>query len=250
MDNGLVSVIIPMYNAEKYIIDCLNSVFNQSYKNYEVIVVDDCSTDNSFQLVKDMQDGRDNLILLKNEKNLNVAETRNVGIKKAKGKWIAFLDADDVWMPEKMEKQMLALKENDSKLSYTSIEFIDDDGNETGKSFKIKPTVNYKSLLKQNIICLSSSVVEKELCLKYPFKNPEVHEDFIFWLEILKNEKTNPIGLTECLTKYRLTNASKSRNKLKSAKMTYKTYKKAGLNFFKAHYNLLFYIIRSLKKYH
>ena len=249
MEKIEVSVVIPMYNAEKYIKETLDSVFTQTYKNYEVIVVNDCSKDNSLKIVEEYQKQHKNLKILNNEKNLNVAESRNKGVREAKGEWIAFLDADDKWTENKLETQLKLVKENNSSLSYASYYFIDDDGNDLNKIFKVKPTVSYKKLLKQNIINMSTALVKKELCLKYPFKNPEVHEDFIFWLSILKNEEVNPYGVQECLAYLRLAKGSKSRNKFKSVKMTYKTYKKVGLNFFQAHYNLMFYIVKGIIKY-
>ena len=248
-ENPLISIVIPMYNAEKYIKETLNSVFNQTFTDYEIIIVNDCSKDNSLEIVKDIQKEHPNLTIINNEKNLNVAESRNIGVKNAKGSWIAFLDADDKWVKNKLEKQIQTVNEKNSSLCYTSYFFIDDDGNNLNKTFITKPTITYKKLLKQNIINMSSSLVKKELCLKYPFKNPEVHEDFIFWLSILKNENVNPVGVEDCLCYLRLAKGSKSRNKFKSVKMTYKTYRKVGLNFFAAHYNLMFYIIRSLIKY-
>lgn len=246
----LVSVVIPMYNAHKFILTTLNSVFNQTFQDFEVIVVDDCSKDNSVQIVESLQKEHKNLILIKNDVNKNVAETRNVGVKNAKGKFVAFLDADDAWEVNKLELQLDAMQKAKSKLSYTSSTFIDDAGNSLNKVFIVPKTITYKSLLKQNIINMSSSVVDKNLCLKYPFHNPEVHEDFIFWLQILKNEKNvNPIGLQEVLSIQRFTIGSKSRNKWKSVKMTYKTYKVCGINFFKAHFYLACYMFRSFKKY-
>jgi len=249
-NNIEVSVVIPMYNAEKYIAETLKSVFNQTYQNFEVIVVNDCSKDGSLKIVEEFQKNHDNLIIINNEKNMHVAESRNIGVARARGEWVAFLDADDIWLETKLEKQLNALNEANASLCYTSQILIDDNGNESGRAFIVKETTSYKKLLKQNIICMSTSIVKKELCEKYPFKNPEIHEDFIFWLEILKNENVNPVGIVEPLIKYRLTLGSKSRNKFKSVKMTYKTYKKVGLNFFAAHYNLMFYIIRSFKKYY
>ena len=249
MEKVEISIVIPMYNAEKYIKETLDSVFAQTYKNYEVIVVNDCSKDNGLKIVEEYQKKHKNLKIINNEKNLNVAESRNKGIQAAKGEWIAFLDADDKWVENKLEIQIQKVKENNSSLCFASYYFIDDDGTDLNKTFTVKPTTSYKKLLKQNIINMSTSFVKRELCLKYPFKNPEVHEDFIFWLSILKNEEVNPLGLEEKLAYLRLAKGSKSRNKFKSVKMTYKTYKKVGLNFFSAHWNLMFYIIRSLIKY-
>ena len=151
-NNVAVSVVIPMYNAEKYIAETLKSVFKQTYKNFEVVVVNDCSKDKSKEIVEKFQKEHDNLILINNERNLHVAEARNVGIANSNGEWIAFLDADDVWMETKLEKQMKALEENNSKLCYTSQAFMDDSGNDLNKQFIIKETISYKKLLKQNII--------------------------------------------------------------------------------------------------
>jgi len=248
--NNKVSVIIPMYNAEKYIQDCLTSVLQQTYINYEIIVIDDNSQDNSVNLVKNFQKQFSQIILICNKKNLGVAETRNYGIKKATGQWIAFLDADDKWSPTKLEKQIEILTNNNSQLCFTSQILITDNNKIIKNNILKKQTINYKSLLKQNIICLSSAIVYKNLCIKYSFTNPELHEDFIFWLNILKNENINPIGLIEPLTYYRLTKNSKTHNKLKSLKMTYLTYRKIGLNFFQSLYYLFFYILKGLKKYH
>ncbi len=250
MDNVKVSIIIPMYNAEKYITDCLNSVFNQTYPNYEVIVIDDNSQDQSVSLVQTFQTQHDNLILLRNDTNYGVATTRNLGIQQATGQWIAFLDADDMWLPEKLNQQINALQTHQAQLCYTSQIFYDDDGKPTKKKFLVKESIDYRSLLKQNLICLSSAIIKKELCVKYPFHHANLHEDFIFWLEILRHEKIKTIGLIEPLTIYRLTKQSKTRNKFKSLIMTYRTYRHLGLNFFQACYYLLCYIVNGIKKYH
>ena len=248
MEELLCSVVMTVYNAEKYLRAAIDSVLRQTETRFELIIVNDCSTDTSEEIIKSYADKR--IRYFKNEKNLKVSKTRNFGVTQAKSNLVAFIDSDDVWLETKLEKQLNALNEANASLCYTSQILIDDNGNESGRAFIVKETTSYKKLLKQNIICMSTSIVKKELCEKYPFKNPEIHEDFIFWLEILKNENVNPVGIVEPLIKYRLTLGSKSRNKFKSVKMTYKTYKKVGLNFFAAHYNLMFYIIRSFKKYY
>ena len=187
--------------------------------------------------------------LLKNEVNLKVSKSRNRGIQASTSEWIALLDADDMWEPNKLEKQFEVADKHSAVLLFTGTEFIDDDGNRQNKIFKVKETVNYKELLKQNVITCSSVLIKKELLEKYPMYADEMHEDFVTWLKILKNEKINAYGINEPLVLYRLTPGSKSRNKFKAMKMTYKTYRHLKLNFFQAHWNLMFYIIRSLKKY-
>lgn len=245
----LVSVIIPVYNAEKIISYTLDSVLNQTYKNLEVIAIDDCSTDGSYDILLQYQKKDKRVKVLKNDTNKKVAETRNVGISYASGEFVAFVDSDDIWIPNKIEKQIEFMLQNDCKLTFTSVRFIDDSGNETGNAFIVPEKVNFKQLLKQNVITLSSACISAEILKRHKMHNPELHEDFILWLEILRDDIDFAYGIKDILVLYRLTTGSKSRNKFKSMKMTYKTYKLFKINFVKAHYYLACYIIRSLKKY-
>ena len=245
----LVSVIIPAYNAEKIVGFTLDSVINQTYKNLEIIIVNDCSTDKTLDVLKEYEKKDKRIKVLSNEKNSGVAETRNNALNAASGDYIAFVDADDIWNLEKIEKQLNFMQEKDCKLTYTSVQFIDNDGNLTGQKFIVPEEVNFKKLLKQNVITLSSAMISKEVLGERRFHDDHLHEDFIMWLEILKNNTDKAYGIQEILVDYRLTPGSKSRNKWKSLKMTYGTYKHFKLNFIKAHWNLMFYIIRSLKKY-
>ena len=250
MDNKpLVSVVIPAYNAEKLVGITLDSVINQTYKNLEIICVNDCSKDDTLSVLNDYAKKDNRIKVLTNEKNSGVATTRNNALKVATGEYIAFVDADDVWDLTKIEKQINFMQENNYKLTYTSVQFIDMDGGYTGKKFIVPQSVSYKQLLKQNVITLSSAVVSKDVMENRDFHDDHLHEDFIMWLEILKNDIDKAYGLTEVLVDYRLTAGSKSRNKWKSLKMTYKTYKHFKINWIKAHFYLCHYIIRSLKKY-
>ena len=115
--NELVSIIMPSYNTARYISDSINSVLSQTYNNWELIIIDDCSTDNTIDVVKSFKDSR--IILLQNEKNSGAALSRNYALREAKGKWIAFLDSDDVWVPEKLEKQIAFMEENDYAFTFT-----------------------------------------------------------------------------------------------------------------------------------
>ena len=245
----LVSVIIPCYNAEKVLKYTLDSVINQTYKNLEIICINDCSKDNTLDLLKDYSEMDKRIVVLSNEKNSGVAQTRNNGLKIAKGEFISFVDSDDVWHLEKIEKQIKFMIENNCDLTYTAVQFIDDNGKITGKTFKVPTSVSYKQLLKQNIITLSSAVISKKVLQDRLFHDDHLHEDFIMWLELLKSKVDRAYGLTEILVDYRLTTGSKTRNKWKSLKMTYKTYKLLNINWFKAHFYLFHYIVRGLKKY-
>ena len=245
----LVSVVIPVYNAEKIIGYTLDSVINQTYKNLEIICVNDCSKDESLKVLQEYAKKDRRIKVISNEKNSKVAETRNNALRMATGEYIAFVDADDVWHLEKIEKQINFMLENNYKLTYTSVQFIDNDGCLTGQKFIVPEEVNFNKLLKQNVITLSSAVIAKEVLGDRLFHDDHLHEDFIMWLEILKNDIDKAYGIKEVLVDYRLTSGSKSRNKWKSLKMTYGTYKHFKINWIKAHWCLMFYVIKSLKKY-
>lgn len=143
--NDLVSIIMPSYNTAPYISETIQSVLNQTYQNWELIVVDDCSTDNTDQVVAYIKDER--IKYLKNEKNSGAAISRNRALRESKGRWIAFLDSDDLWMTEKLEKQIAFMESNGYSFSYTNYEEMDMDGNSTG----VKVTGPPKSYKDRNV---------------------------------------------------------------------------------------------------
>ncbi len=246
----LVSVVIPVYNAERTIAETLTSVLAQTYTNLEILVIDDASTDRSPAILQTYAQKDPRIKLLTNSTNQKVAATRNRGIAAAQGEYLAFLDADDLWAPDKIARQIDLMTTHDYPLTFTATEFIDDAGHPTGKVFSVPDRVDYRQLLRQNVITFSSACVRTAIAKRHPLHNAELHEDFIFWLEILQTDVEYAYALNEPLTQYRLTTGSKSRNKWQSMRMTYRTYRAMHLNFFSAHYHLMFYILRGLKKYH
>ena len=128
--NELVSIIMPSYNTARYISDSINSVLSQTYNNWELIIVDDCSTDNSIDVIKSFEDSR--IILLQNENNSGAALSRNYALREAKGKWIAFLDSDDMWLPTKLSEQISFMESNGFHFSYTAYMEINEFGSPTG----------------------------------------------------------------------------------------------------------------------
>ena len=244
-----ISIIIPVYNAERYLKQTLDSVLQQTYTNWEMIAIDDCSKDASFTILNDYANKDKRIKVFKNEVNLKVARTRNKAIELATGEWIAFLDADDYWMPEKLEKQYNCVVENTCSLSYTGTKFIKDDGISADICFKVPNKVTYKDIIKQNKLTCSSVLVKAEIMKKYLFnENDALHEDYLAWLQILKDEQ-QCFGVVEPLTVYRLTEGSKSRNKIKVIKMTYKTYRTFGFNPISALWKTFINGINGLKKY-
>jgi hypothetical protein len=214
-ENLECSVIMPVHNAEKFIEKTLNSVINQTVKNFEVICVDDCSTDKSVEIIKNFQSKDSRIKLIQNETNLKVSQTRNVGVQHAAAEWVALLDSDDAWEPEYLESVIKRRNETNGLLMCTSCKYMNDEGELLESEFIIDSEITYKKLLKQNKILCSSVFVKKELLQKYPFYADKVHEDYVCWLSILKEIKV-AYGVTEPLMIYRLTTGSKSRNKFKA----------------------------------
>lgn len=242
------SVVIPVYNAERYIEQTVRSVMNQTVKEIEIICVNDCSTDNSVEIIKKLQLEDSRIKLINNEKNSKVSVTRNNGIKVANASWIALLDADDMWEANFLEEVIKARDEKNARLVCTSEGFMTNEGEKLDKCFIIDGEITYKQLLKQNKISASAVFVEKDLLLKYPFFYEEAHEDYLCWLSILKEIKVC-YAVNKPLSYRRLTVGSKSRNKVKALKMSWKTYRKHGLNVFKSFYYLACNALNGLKKY-
>lgn len=234
-DFGLVSVIMAAYNAEKTIEQSINSVLNQTYPAVELLVVDDYSQDRTVKLVENIM-ARDNRVrLIYNKENSGVSYTRKHGLEEAKGAWIAILDSDDIWAPEKLEKQIILQKKMNADLLFTGSAFMDSDGQPIDWYLHAPSEVTYRHLLKQNVLSNSSSLVRKELYEKYYAVGDGMHEDFAVWLGILKEGK-KAYGVDEPLLTYRIAKSSKSGNKIKAAKMNWNTYRYIGLNPLSAFY--------------
>lgn len=244
--NKLVSVIVPVYNASKTIEETIKSVMNQNYTNFEVIAIDDCSEDNSFELLTKLSKKDIRIKVYKNLKNLGVSETRNLGIDIARGELISFLDSDDIWKKEKLYKQVKYMEEKNVDMCYTSYDMIDTDKIEV-KTIIVPEKVNYISLLKENIICCSTVMMNKEILRKYKFESEFFHEDFILWLHLLKNSY-KVVGLTDNLVFYR--KGGRSSDKLKAARNRWIIYRKSEkLNLILSAYYFICYAFNGIKKY-
>lgn len=245
----LVSIVMPAYNAEKYISESIESVLNQTYRNFELIIVNDCSNDNTEKIILNYKKKDKRITYIKNEINKGVGESRNVGVQNSIGNWIAFIDSDDLWSNNKIEKQMKFIKNDEKiKFTYTGSSFINKNGKSFNYDMRVPKKVDYKTLLKQNTISCSSVLISKKLILNYEMPRGYMHEDYATWLTILKVENY-AYGIDEPLLFYRIMENSKSGNKIKAAKMNWNTYKFVGLNFFARIYYMCFYCIKGLKKY-
>ncbi|WP_066222788.1 glycosyltransferase family 2 protein [Formosa haliotis] len=226
----LVSIITPVFNAERYIATSITSVLGQTYLNWELILVDDCSTDCSLDVISRFTSVHQNIFLFTNEKNSGAAVTRNRGTKEAKGKYIAFLDADDVWFPTKLEKQISFMETKGLDVSFSSYNLIDEQGNSLHKQIKALKVLTYNKLLKCNYVGNLTGVYNTQTLGKIYTKNLRKRQDWLLWLETVKKTKQPVLGIQESLANYRVQSNSMSSNKLGLIKYNYSVYKK-GLHF-------------------
>jgi teichuronic acid biosynthesis glycosyltransferase TuaG len=222
-DAPKVSVITPFYNSEKFLEETIQSVINQTFSHWELLLVNDSSTDNSRNIAEKYcaADSRIQLINLK--KNSGAGIARNNGTQNAKGKYIAFLDADDVWLPHKLETQLEFMEKHQVNLCFSSYLLMDEQGNQMGKMIEALQELSYQKLLKSNYIGNLTGIYNAEVLGK--IYSPEIRkrQDWALWLKILKSEKV-ALGIKESLAIYRLRNDSISQNKLALLKYNFAVY--------------------------
>lgn len=248
VDYGLVSIIMPNYNSEKYVRATIQSVLDQTYQNWELIFVDDCSTDSSLEIVKSF--GDDRIKVFQNETNSGAAVSRNYALRMAQGKWMAFLDSDDLWIPEKLEKQLAFMVENDIHFSYSDYEVIDED-NKVMSTFRPRLEVcKYEDILKHNHIGCLTAIYNAEKLGKVLMPVEAIkREDLACWLDILKTGVTAHC-LHECLAKYKVHSNSVSSNKFKMMKYQWNVYRNLEkLSILKCVYYMASWTIQGILKY-
>jgi len=246
----LVSIITPMYNSEKFIDLTILSVQSQTYQNWEMIIVDDASTDRSIEIVKKIMFNEPRLQLKQLADNLGPAHTRNNGIKLAKGRFLAFLDSDDLWHKDKLEKQIIFMQKNEYAFTFTGYEKIDEKGKKIGNILPFKNQVTYHDLLKSNHIgCLTAMIDLKMLGCKMYMPDIKKRQDQGLWLEILK-EIDKAYCLYEILGQYRIREGSISVNKIDNLKYQWKLYRNIEkINIVKSFYYMTFYAFYGMRKY-
>ena len=184
MENELVSIIMPSWNTGNFIAESIQSVINQTYKNWELIIVDDCSTDNTDEIVSFYKDQR--IKYLKNEKNSGAAISRNYALREAKGKWVAFLDSDDLWVPEKLEYQVNFMKYNDYHFSYTNYEEIDEKGNSLNKLVTGPKKITKKGMFAYCWPGCLTVMYDAEYIGLIQIEDIKKNNDYAMWLQVCK----------------------------------------------------------------
>lgn len=236
---------MPCFNASQYIEETINSVISQTYLDWELIIVDDCSIDNSIEIVKSSHKNDLRVKLITLPKNVGVAVARNIGIEESRGRFIAFLDSDDLWYPDKLEKQISFMKENNIDLSYTGYEKI----NEEGKCFqkmRVPLKVSYPDLLKTCYIGCLTVVYDTQNLGKIYMPTNTKREDFATWLSILKRT-AYAYAVPETLAKYRVYSSQSSSKKINMAQENWNLYRNIeNLNLFKSLYYFSHYAVNGV----
>ncbi len=234
----LVSIIVPVYNAAAYIEETIDSVIDQTYTSWELILVDDCSSDDSYDIISRKIADFDkvktsvvqSIVLLKNPENCGAAKTRNNGIDAAKGRFIAFLDADDIWHPDKLQNEILFMQKHDAAFVFSGYEFGDENAHPTGKVVHVPKRLDYNAALSRTIIFTSTVLIDTDKIDKELCHMPKIgSEDTATWWNILGSGVT-AYGLDQALVTYRRPAKSLSSNKNTAVKRIWNLYRNhAGL---------------------
>jgi teichuronic acid biosynthesis glycosyltransferase TuaG len=244
----LVSIIAPCFNAAAYIQQTIVSILNQSYTHWELLIIDDCSTDNSAEVIGSYL-GDPRIRLYRQDTNKGPGPARNVGIAAAKGKIIAFIDSDDLWSPMKLKLQVaFFLKNFNVALVFCDYEQMDQNGRLLSRVVRAPAVVDYRMLLKSNFIGGLTAAYNVEIVGKRYFVS-HGHEDYILWLSILR-DGYKAYNLQLPLAQYRLTSASRSSNKFRTATYQWNVYRDfEHLTLARSCYQMLFYILYGIKKH-
>lgn len=248
-DNETISVITPVYNVASVIERTLDSMLMQNYKDLEIVLVDDCSKDNSAEIIARYTAKYPNIVYHKQEKNEGAAVARNTALKLAKGRYVAFLDSDDLWCEGKLEKQLAFMKEKDAAICCTAMDCIDDDDNALNSVREVRERITYKFLLKNTMIATSTVLIDRNKTGNFQMPLRRGGQDYATWLMLMRNG-TDCWGLNEVLSHYRVMKNSLSSNKWKSIKQVWQIQTSdENINKFSAAINVCCFIINAFKKH-
>lgn len=241
MQENLVSIVIPVYNAEKFIKETVASVLNQTWQGWELLLIDDGSADGSRALLEQFAE-QDERIRVFHLTGGGAAAARNTGTRNAKGRYLAFLDADDLWEQEKLEQELRFLREKDAAFVFTGYEFADELGCGTGKVVHVPETLPYHKALKNTTIFTSTVLFDMKKTGRELLYMPNIKsEDTALWWKVLRSGFT-AYGLDENLVKYRRAGKTLSSNKLEAIRRIWNLYRRAeGLSLVKSGYYFVFW---------
>ena len=244
-----VSIITPFFNSEKYIRQTIESVLSQTFSDWEMILIDDGSEDSSLDIINEYSSRDDRFVVIENGSNQGVAISRNNGIKAVRGEYIAFLDSDDIWRENKLEKQISLAEKTGADIVYCSYGMIDGDSRKSFDDFIVPERTDFEMMLIKSVISCSTALIKAEIMKNHLFQTNYFHEDYAMWLQLLE-EGYYAVGCTEVLADYRVAASSKSINKIKSALQRWHVYRKyLKLSLHKSLSVFIKYGILGLKKY-
>lgn len=234
MDSPLVSVIMPAFNAEDFIEAAVNSVVSQKYSNWELFIIEDASPDATLSRAEELAKTDPRIKLLRNEENSGAGISRNKGIKAAQGDFIAFLDADDLWKPNKLQIQLEKMQEQNVSVCFSSYQQMNENGNSRNEIIEALPVLTYQKLLKSNYLGNLTGIYNAKKLGKIYAPEIRKRQDWALWIEAVK--KGGPaIGIQRCLAKYRVRKGSISGNKFEMLQYNFNIYHKVlGFNLLKS----------------
>lgn len=221
---NLVSIITPTYNSSNYISQTIDSVLNQTYQNWEMIIIDDCSSDETFSIISKFASEDSRIKVFKLDENSGAGVARNLAIQQASGNYIAFLDADDLWKPEKLEKQIGFMQEQKIPFTFSFYETMDEAGNLRNETLTTPSKITYKQLYYCNWIGNLTGIYSVDFFGKIPISSIKKRQDWMLWLQIVKQIET-AIPVPESLAYYRVRQDSISASKWKLIQFNFKVYK-------------------------
>lgn len=249
--NELISIIVPVYNAEKFIRETMDCVRAQTYPQWELLLVEDRSRDGSADAItKYIEEKSDTRVrLIRQPSNRGAAQARNRGVQEAEGRYIAYLDADDLWPPEKLEKELTFMKEKEAAFVFTGYEFADENGVGTGKIVRVPETLNYRQALSNTTIFTTTVMFDTDKISKELLEMPDIKsEDTALWWKVLRQGYT-AYGLNENLAKYRRAGKSLSSNKLEALRRIWNLYRKAeGMSVVGSAWHFCFWAVRAVRR--
>lgn len=247
----LVSIVTPVYNLEKFITETMDSVRAQSFEAWELLLVEDGSKDESVSVIRKYleETGDERIRLIIQEKNGGAARARNRGVKEARGRYLAYLDGDDLWTADKLKKQVRFMEETGAAFSFTGYEFADENGRGLGKIVRVPSVIDYKEALKNTTIFTSTVMFDLKQIPKEKLEMPLIKsEDTALWWRILREGRL-AYGLDENLVRYRRAGKSLSSNKLEAVRRIWNLYRKAeNMGILSSAYHFCFWAVRAVKR--
>jgi teichuronic acid biosynthesis glycosyltransferase TuaG len=247
-ENDLISIVTPVYNTGSFLRETIQSVLSQTYPNWELIAVDDCSIDNSRKILQQMEASDPRIKPIYLEQNQGAARARNIAVRESVGRYIAFLDSDDAWYPTKLETQLRIMIENQHPITYASYKVIDANGKDTKKTVRAMHPLTLNDYMRNTVIGFSTAMIDRKFVGNFEFYDIRMKQDFQLWINLLSRGFI-AYNIDEILGEYRIHNKSLSANKIKAAAQVWNVmYRIEGIGLLKSLYFFFFYASNAMLK--